>query len=121
MVQTRVLVAYEDEYSAYRGVIAAGIAVLRPHVVVATCTPDELPGGKLERFDPQVVICGRPDSVDAGDRPAWVELSIEPERPAKVRVGGRRREFTHLSLEGLLAIVDEAEELVRSGQELEGC
>lgn len=120
MVQMRVLVAYEDEYRAYREVIAAGIAVLRPHVVVSTCTPDELPGGELDRFDPQVVISGGPGSVDAVDRPAWIELPIEHERTTKVRVGRRRREFTHLSLEGLLEIVDEVEELIRSGQELWG-
>lgn len=114
MVETRVLVAYEDENRAYREVIAAGIAVLRPHVVVATCTPDELLGGELERFDPHVVICGRPSTVDPGDRLAWVEMPIEPGRPAKVRIGGRRRESTRLSLEGLLEIIDEAEELIRA-------
>ena len=114
MVDARVLVAYEDVYRAYRGVIASGIAVLRPHVVVATCTPGELQGGELERFDPQVVVCGQPGTVDPGDSAAWVELPIDPGRPAKVRVGGHRREFTHLSLEGLLAIIDEAEELVRA-------
>jgi hypothetical protein len=107
-------VAFEDEYRAYREVIAAGIAVLRPSAVVATCTPDELLGGELERFDPQVVICDCPGFVDAGDRPAWVELHMEHERPAKVRVGEDRREFTRLSLEGLLEIIDEAEKFVRA-------
>ena len=110
-VHTRVLVAYDDEYRAYREVIAAGIAVLRPHVAVATSTPNELER-ELERFAPQVVVCGRPGNVDTGDRPAWVELPLEPERRAKVRVGERRWESPYLLLEGLLAIIDEAEQLV---------
>lgn len=111
IVETRILVAHDDEYSAYREVIAAGVRVLRPHAVVATCTPHEL-GGELERFDPQVVVCGRPGIADPGDRPAWVELPTNPERPAKVRIGTRRRESPYLLLEGLLAVIDEAERLV---------
>jgi hypothetical protein len=40
----RVLVAFGDEYRAYREVIAAGIRMLRPQVEVATATPAELEG-----------------------------------------------------------------------------
>jgi hypothetical protein len=114
MVETRVLVAYDDEYRAYREVIAAGIRALRPRVGVATCTPDELPGGGPELFDPQVVVCGRPGIADPGDAPAWVELPAEPELPAKIRVGGSRRTSVSLELEGLLVVIDEAEKLVRA-------
>jgi hypothetical protein len=114
VVQTRVLVAYEDEYRAYREVIAAGIRLLRPRVEVVTCTPDELQGGGPELFDPQVVICGRPGIVGPGDVPAWVELPMEPELPAKIRVGGRRRTSVNLEIEGLLDVIDEAEKLIRA-------
>jgi hypothetical protein len=41
---------------------------------------------------------------------------VEPRRPAKIRVGGSRRASVNLELEGLLAIVDEAEELVGEGE-----
>ncbi len=104
--------AHDEEHRAHREVIAAGIQVLRPHTSVATCSLGEL-GRELGRFDPQVVICGRPGAADPGDRTAWVELPLVPEGPAKVRVGGRRRESPYLLLEGLLAVVDEAEQLVR--------
>src|SRR3712207_6545776 len=114
MVETRVLVAYDDEYRAYREVIAAGIHWLRLQVEVATCTPDELLGGTFERFDPQVVICGRPGIVDPGDVQAWVELPMEPELPTKIRVGDRRQTSASLELEGLLGIIDEAEKLVQA-------
>lgn len=102
---------FADEYRAYRGVIAAGIRLLRPHTEVATSTPTELEG-ENGRFDPQVVVCGAPGPVDTGDRPAWVELATQPERSAKVRVGARRRELSYPMLGDLLQIIDEAEELI---------
>ena len=114
MARTRVLVAHEDEYRAYREVIAAGIRALRPHVMVATCTPDELARGELERFGPQVVVCGRSGIADPGDTPAWVELPPELGQPARVRVGDRRWAPTNPTLEDLLRIVDEAENLLRA-------
>ena len=107
----RVLVAFGDEYRAYREVIAAGIRILRPQVEVATATPAEVEG-EVGRFDPQVVVCGASAPSDPGDVPAWVELPVEPQRPARIRVGARQRASVNLDLEGLLAIVDEAEDLV---------
>jgi hypothetical protein len=111
----RVLVAFGDEHRAYREVIAAGIRILRPRADVATATPAEI-DGEIGRFDPQVVVCGRAGIADPGDVPAWVELPVEPLRPGKIRVGARRRTSVNLELEGLLAIVDEAEELVGGGR-----
>ena len=111
--RTRVLVAFGDEHRAYREVIAAGIRMLRPGTEVATATPAEIEG-EIGRFGPWVVVCGVPGIPDPGDRPAWVELPAEPNRPAKVRVGAHRRESTNLALSGLLAIIDGAEELVRA-------
>ncbi len=107
----RVLVAFGDEHRAYREVIAAGIRILRPRTDVATATPSEIEG-EIGRFDPQVVVCGQPDIADPGDVPAWVELPVEPQRCAKIRVGARRRSSVNPDLEELLAVVDEAEELV---------
>jgi hypothetical protein len=111
----RVLVAFGDEHRAYREVIAAGIRILRPRADVAIATPTEIEG-EIGRFDPQVVVCGQPGIADPGDVPAWVELPVEPQRPARIRVGGSRRAAVNLELEGLLAVVDEAEELVGKGE-----
>ena len=108
----RVLVAFDDEHRAYREAIAAGIGLLRPHVEVSTCSPADL-GAELGRFDPQVVVCGSPAPADAA---AWVGLPVEQGRPARIRVGGSRRESVNLDLEGLLAIVDEAGKLVGEGE-----
>ena len=109
----RVLVALDDEHRAYREVIAAGIGLLRPHTEVSTAAPADL-GAELERFSPQVVVCGLPGRSDPGCVPAWVELPLEVGRPARIRVGDGRREGVGLTLEGLLGVVDEAEELVRA-------
>ena len=104
----RVLVAFEDDYRAYREVIAAGIGVLRPRAEVRTANPDALEE-ELERFKPQVVICGRPESASPSDVPAWIELSLDPLRPGRIRVGDRRWESTNPTLDVLLGVIDEVE------------
>ena len=104
----RVLVAFEDDYRAYREVIAAGIGVLRPRTEVRTANPDALEE-ELERFKPQVVICGRPESAGPSDVPAWIELPLDPLRPGRIRVGDRRWESTNPTLDVLLGVIDEVE------------
>jgi hypothetical protein len=44
-----------------------------------------------------------------------------PDEPSEFCVGGRRRGLENPGFEELLAVVDEAEELVLSGRELGGC
>ena len=100
--------------------IAAAIRVLRPHARVESATLDAL-GEEVERFDPQLVICCRPNTVDPGGRIAWVELSIESTRPSRVCVGGRYRESTNPTLEVLLAVIDEVEELIRTNNHFGRC
>ena len=112
MIRARILVAYEEEYRAYREAIAAGVRLLRPRAEVRAAAPAELEA-ELERFAPHVVVCGVRGRQDPGDVVAWVGLPPEVGRPARVRVGEGRREEAGLTLEGLLGIVDEAEALVR--------
>ncbi len=109
------MVAFGEEHRAYRGVIAAGIRILRPRADVAVSTLAGL-AGEIARFDPLVVVCGASGPADAGDRPAWVELNLGPGRSARVRVGARRREIPHPTLGDLLLVVDEAEELAGKGE-----
>ena len=110
-VEIRILVALEDDYRAYRGAIAAGIQLLRPHVEVATTGLDALEE-ELARIDPHVVICNLPDTAGSGERLAWVELSLDPARPSVVRVGGSYSEQSNPAFEALLRVIDEAERLV---------
>ena len=100
--------------------IAAAIRVLRPHAEVEIATLEAL-GEEMERLDPELVICSRPNTVEPGSRIAWVELSIDPTRPSKVCVGGRYSESTNPTVEVLLAAIDEVEEFIRTENHSRGC
>ncbi len=120
MVAARILVAFEDEYLAYREVIAAAIRVLRPGAQVESANLDAL-AQAVERLDPHVVICSRPNTVDPGRRPAWVVL---PTQPARICVGGHYSERANPTVEVLLGIVDEVEERLSEAEDgdlLMGC
>jgi F420-dependent methylenetetrahydromethanopterin dehydrogenase len=117
---TRVLVALEDDYRAYREVIAAGIRMLRPHVEVDTSTLEAL-RERIERFDPHLVICSQPNTVDPGGRPAWIMLSLDTRQPSTICVGGHYSELTNPTLEVLLGVIDEVEELLQTNDDLRGC
>jgi hypothetical protein len=119
-VAIRILVSFEPEYLAYQGVIAACIRILRPHTEVETTALDAL-GEEVERFDPELVICSRPNTVELGGRMAWIELSIDSTRVSKVCVGGRYSESTNPTLEMLLAVIDEVEELMRTNNHFRRC
>ena len=89
--------------------IAAGLETLRPGTEVAAVGLDRLEG-ELARLDPEVVVCSRPGSLaEAEGGPAWVELSLDPTRPTKISLGGRRSESTNPTLATLLAVIDDAE------------
>jgi hypothetical protein len=115
----RILVAFEEGYRAYREVIAAGIRILRPHAEVETSSLDAL-REHIERFDPELVICGGHEAVDLGGRRAWVELSMDSTLTAKVSAGGRYSERTNPTLEVLLAILDAVEDLALTSGDLDG-
>jgi hypothetical protein len=101
----------EDEYRAYREMIAAGIGVLRPSTEVKTAGLDGLER-ELARLDPQVVVCSRPETEEVEGRLVWVELPLDPIRPMKIRHrGGHLSESVDPTLEALLAVVDGVERL----------
>ena len=100
--------------------IAAAIRVLRPHAEVEIATLEAL-GKEIERFDPELVICSRPNTIDPGGRIAWVELSIEATRASKICVGGRYSESTNPTLEVLLTLIDEVEEFIRTDNHHRRC
>ena len=110
-VLTRILVAFEDSYHAYRDTIAAVIRILRPEIEVKSITLEELEG-ELERFDPEVVICSGHKEVELCTRLAWIELSVDPTIPAKISVGGRHFEQTNPTVEELLEIIDEVRQRI---------
>jgi hypothetical protein len=106
----RILVALEGEYRTYRKMIAAAISILCPRVEVETAGLDALEE-QIARFDPQVVICSRPNTIYPGGRPARIELSLHPNpiQPTKVCIGGRYFERSNPVLETILEVIDEAD------------
>ncbi len=106
-MRARVLVALEDEYRAYREVLAAGIKASRPEVEVETTVPADV-GAKKASFEPQVVISSSAEVTDVGDTIAWVTLATDPSRPTKVRLREQRFEHSNPNFVELLDLVDEA-------------
>ena len=100
--------ALEDDYRAYRETIATGLRILRPDVEVESSALKVL-NEELERFDPQVVICSSHEDVEPDDRPAWIELSLDPTQPTKIRVGGRSFARINPGVDALVEIIDELE------------
>jgi hypothetical protein len=107
----RVLVALEDDYRVYRETIAAVLRVLRPGAEVESTAIEALEE-ELERFDPQVVICGgHHEGIEPDGRAAWIELSLDPTRPTMISVGSCSLELTNPGVEELLEVIDELHEL----------
>jgi hypothetical protein len=107
----RILVGLEDDYRSYREVIADGIQILRPRAEVVAAGLDALKE-EVRRFDPHLVICSLPVTAGYGDTLGWVELSLESSRPTVVCIEGRYSEQNNPTLEELLSILDEVEQLI---------
>lgn len=103
----RVLVAYGEDHRSYREVLAEAIRVSLPGTVAAACGLASL-GEEIGRFDPHVVVCEAPNTLDTNLRPAWVELPVDPEHPTRICVDGGISETTNLSFGDLLSVVDRA-------------
>ena len=117
---TRVLVSFEDEYRSYRDAIASAIQAYRPRVQVLSSRLGTL-RNEVVRFDPHLVVCSRPNTVDPHGRPAWFELPPDPDRLAEICLDGRRSEVANPALEELLRVVDETERLVHTKSDPGNC
>ena len=101
----RVLVAFEDDYRAYRETIAAVLRVLRPDAEVKSNTIEALEV-ELERFDPQVVICSGHEDLESNGSRTWIELPLDPTQPTKICVDGGHLELTNPTVEALLEVIE---------------
>jgi hypothetical protein len=114
----RLLIAYEDSHNVYSEAIEKAIGASRPHLQIKAVRISELEA-QIEHFEPHMVLCERPKPARSGGTGAWVKHSYEPSEASEVCLDGRRWELENPSLEKLLEIIDETEELVRSGRDLE--
>ncbi|MCA1703772.1 MAG: hypothetical protein LC808_11125 [Actinobacteria bacterium] len=103
----RVLIATEEEHRAYREMIGEALRQMRPRVEVSVVESSEV-DEKLVRLDPDVVVRGASGPLDSADCLAWIELSLEPDRPSKIRLEGRCWETANPGIADLLSVVDEA-------------
>jgi hypothetical protein len=109
----RVLLSFEKEYRVYGQAIAAAIRQFRPDVEVAVVNGEDLEE-EAERFDPQLVITSPPVPENLVDeRLARIELSPEPDRPSRFRVGERHWEITNPTLGQILPVIEETKRLRR--------
>jgi hypothetical protein len=113
--ETRILVAFEDDYRSYADALATAIRAARPHLNVATVGL-EAPQTEVTHLDPHLVICSSLDPFleQEGKLLAWVELSVDPHQFSRFCASGRRWESLNPSLEELLSVVDETEQLLNS-------
>lgn len=116
----RVLISYEDSHRAYGEALAGAVRGMRPTAEVSLVRACDL-APEVGRLRPHLMVSGRPNTTDPGGRAAWVRLSEEPDDPSEVCVGGRRRGLKNPGVGELLAVLDETEELVRSGRDPGGC
>ncbi len=93
--------------------LATAFEALHPRAEAATADLGAL-AREIERFDPHMVVCSTPNTVDSGSRLAWVELSLDAAQPTKVCIDGRRSKTLRPTLDVLLALVDEVESLVQA-------
>ena len=120
VAKTRVLVAFENESRVFRDAIASVIRINRPRVEVVAAELGVL-GSKVAQFDPHLVICSQPNTVDPSSRSAWFELPPDPNRLAEICLDGLRVETANPALEELLRVVDETEKLIRKNPDPGNC
>ena len=106
----RAIVALDDDYRAYQDVLLVGIQILRPDAEVQAADVEKLEE-TLRRFEPHLVICDQPETVDWGGQAIWVELSVDLTRPTKVSACGHYTERMNPTLHELLGVVDEVKQL----------
>ncbi len=106
--KVRILIAIEPR--SYREVIGEAIQSLRPHLKVLVVEPDDLLE-ELARLDPELVICGQPESTVPDGKNVWVEYRPYAEPAARISMSGRYRELSEVELDDLLSVIDETEKL----------
>jgi hypothetical protein len=98
----------------YREVLALSLHNHRPDAEVLLC-PSETLDRELRRFKPHLVILDDNDGAALDGLAGilyWVEILLDASMDARISVDGRAREVKDVCTEGLLAVVDEAENMI---------
>ena len=97
-----------NEPRAYREVLAAAIAVLRPYVQVRTVEPIDLDRAVLAAQS-SVVFCSRLSLVIEARAASWILLYPDGEGRTIVGARGRRFAPADMDLDAILHVIDQAE------------
>jgi hypothetical protein len=106
----RILVAFEDQFHAYQGTLAATIRILRSDAEVVAAELKKL-AEVAKRFDPDIVIGSRFKDAELEGIPAWIELSLDPAQVTKIYVDGIYSEMVNPTLDKLLSIIEEVSKI----------
>ncbi|QIN77277.1 hypothetical protein GBA65_00720 [Rubrobacter marinus] len=109
----QVLVVFDDDYRSYREAIAVAIQALRPEARVTVAEPSRFEKEAV-LMAPDLVICDGLDAGDLASTAAWIQLSNDSERPARLFLDGRLTETSNPTIEDLLSLFDTVERLNRS-------
>lgn len=116
----RALVSFPESHNVYMEALAAAISAERPHTLVL-CSVLEDMGERIGSFDPHVVISSKPNVVDPGDRPAWIEIAIETRELSELCLAGDCSQEINPDLTRVLSVIDELDSLLAVGTRPEGC
>lgn len=111
--EIRIIVAFEDEYRAYQGTLAAAIRILRPDAEVVAAELERI-DEVAKRFGPDLVIGSPLKDTDLDGVRAWIELSLDPAQLTKVNVDGKYSEMINPTLDKLLVIFEEVAQLTQT-------
>jgi hypothetical protein len=65
---------------------------------------------EIDRVEPHLFVCEPPvpENPGGGKVAAWIELSIDPNRPSRFRVGERHEELLNPGISELMTVVADA-------------
>ena len=115
----RILLAFEEDYRSYGGVIASAIRVLRPHVEVAITDPKGLER-EVDRLRPHLIVSSRPKTTVRSPTMAWIKVaSDKPTQPSEIWLGQDRWETVDPVMKTITQTVDSIEEKLASPELIE--
>jgi hypothetical protein len=94
------------EHALCREVFSTMLASLRPDIALHTVAPGQLDDA-VKRLRPWMVVCSAVTSVVEQETPAWILLSPEETGDSVVFLHGERRAVPRLTIEGIVALIDE--------------
>jgi hypothetical protein len=115
----RILIANTPQM--YRQTLALCIRALRPDFEVLVAEPAKV-DGEVERFAPQAVVRDD-DGVETYSQDGvvcWVGIIVDDHLHARISVNGRISRIHDVSLQEVIAALEEAEGLISSSEEGQG-